>query len=88
MARHVEREGAFAEARTGGEYDEVGALQPAAEQLVELGEARYDRRERDGGRVLHRARMLHVAVHEVADVGEVARDAPGADVVERFLRAA
>ena len=85
VAGYVEGEGALAEAGPGRDHHHVGALQAAAEQLVQVGEpGRYGRQVQVSLQV-QRSGLLHVGVEHLPDVDEVARSPAGAHAVEHVL---
>ena len=85
VAGDVEGERALAEAGPRSDDDEIGALESAAEQLVEVGEAGCDRREVNVAVGLQGCRLFHVLVEDLADMHEVARAARRADAIEEVF---
>ena len=81
----VEGERALAETGPGGDDSEVGALESASEQLVQVGESRGDGRKVDVVAGLQGCRLLHVLVEDLANVHEVARASRRADAIEHVF---
>ena len=84
----VEREGALAQAGAGRENHQVGTLETATEQLVDVGKPRDYRREVAGVGAVYGRALLHVGVEHFTYMGEVARASTRANAKQKLFRLA